>query len=195
LIVDIKSPTRRNALGIRQAGVPDAGTNKIDSLHMRRMIQLYIVVTGRRQRDHEAAAGHIYSQAHTHSLRPAQEHQFPRRAGGSRDRHCYRGDPARQKQVPRDDSDGNKAQRTRGRANSSQVQLVPTLSGDFIRACLYSISDNNSFLNSNKLPVTDCIALLHKYFHPSVVEPGYSLAVHRGGSQQSQTLPQPRAAV
>ena len=82
------------------------------------------------------------------------------------------------------------AEQTVRKYNSSR------LSGDFIRACLYSISDNNSFLNSNKLPVvTDCIALLHKYFHPSVVEPGYSLAVHRGGSQRSQTLPQPRAAV
>jgi len=38
-----------------------------------------------------------------------------------------------------------------------------------IRACLYSISDNNSFLNSNRKPITDCIALLQKYFHPSLV--------------------------
>ena len=58
----------------------------------------------------------------------------------------------------------------------------PRLSGDSIRACLYSISDNNSFLNSNKLPVTDCIALLQQYFHPSVVEPGYSLSIEEGVS-------------
>jgi hypothetical protein len=39
------------------------------------------------------------------------------------------------------------------------------LKEDDIRLCLYSIGDNNSFLNSNRKPITDCIALLEKYFH------------------------------
>lgn len=59
------------------------------------------------------------------------------------------------------------------------------ISADEIRACLYSISDNNSFLNSNKKPVTDCIQLLKKYFHPSVIEKedqgnSYSLSIQEG---------------
>lgn len=43
---------------------------------------------------------------------------------------------------------------------------------DTIRHCLYSISDNNSFLNSNKKPITDCIELLKHYFSPSRVSTG-----------------------
>lgn len=56
------------------------------------------------------------------------------------------------------------------------------LSADSLRLCMYSISDNNSFLNSNKKPVSDCIALLKEYFSPAVVEPGYSLAIDEGQS-------------
>jgi len=63
------------------------------------------------------------------------------------------------------------------------------LSADDIRSCLYSISDNNSFLNSNKKPVTDCIQLLKRYFHPSVVEAEYSLSIQEGisGARLSHT--------
>jgi hypothetical protein len=56
------------------------------------------------------------------------------------------------------------------------------VSAEEIRSCLYSISDNNSFLNSNRKPVTECILLLKKYFHPSVVEAGYSLSIEEGVS-------------
>lgn len=52
------------------------------------------------------------------------------------------------------------------------------LAPDMIRQCLYSISDNNSFLNSNKKPVEDCIALLHEYFSPRQIAEGYSLAIN-----------------
>lgn len=58
-----------------------------------------------------------------------------------------------------------------------------------LRHCLYSISDNNSFLNSNRKPVVDCIDLLEEYFHPDKVEPGFSLSVDEGvdGSRLSHT--------
>lgn len=54
------------------------------------------------------------------------------------------------------------------------------LSEDMIQQCLYSISDNNSFLNSNRKPITDCITLLKQYFHPKRVESGYSLDINEG---------------
>ena len=57
-----------------------------------------------------------------------------------------------------------------------------TLTADDIRQCLYSISDNNSFLNSNLLPIEECITLLYNYFHPKKIEKGYSLAIHEGDS-------------
>lgn len=54
------------------------------------------------------------------------------------------------------------------------------LPADTIRTCLYSISDNNSFLNGNKKPVTDMIELLKRYFSPNRVEEGYSLSIAEG---------------
>ena len=53
-------------------------------------------------------------------------------------------------------------------------------SEDVIRTCIYSISDNNSFLNSNKRPISLCIALLKKYFDPNKIETGYSLSIDEG---------------
>jgi hypothetical protein len=63
------------------------------------------------------------------------------------------------------------------------------LSADDIRMCMYSISDNNSFLNSNRKPVVDCIELLKEYFSPANVEPGYSLGIDEGvaGARLSHT--------
>lgn len=54
------------------------------------------------------------------------------------------------------------------------------LSEDDIRLCLYSICDNNSFLNSNRRPIDDCIDLLQLYFHPHSVSADYSLAIDEG---------------
>lgn len=56
------------------------------------------------------------------------------------------------------------------------------LSTEDIRLCLYSICDNNSFLNSNLLPIEDCIDLLNKYFQPSKISRAsdYSLAIQEG---------------
>lgn len=63
------------------------------------------------------------------------------------------------------------------------------LSEESIRSCLYSISDNNSFLNSNRKPITDCIDLLKKFFSPSNSDPQYSLSINEGssGSRLSHT--------
>jgi hypothetical protein len=54
------------------------------------------------------------------------------------------------------------------------------LSADAIRSCLYSISDNNSFLNSNKKPVDDCIELLKKYFSMENFDEQFSLSIDEG---------------
>lgn len=68
-----------------------------------------------------------------------------------------------------------------------------TLKEDDIRICLYSISDNNSFLNSNRKPITDCINLLQEYFRPSSTglerDPSSSLAIDlgSGGSRLSHS--------
>jgi hypothetical protein len=56
----------------------------------------------------------------------------------------------------------------------------PSYSQDDLERCLYSIGDNDSFLNSNRLPVDTCIALLQQYFHPDSIEDGYSLAIDEG---------------
>ena len=40
------------------------------------------------------------------------------------------------------------------------------LSKETIQLCLYSISDNNSFLNSNRRPILEFAELLHKHFLP-----------------------------
>lgn len=57
-----------------------------------------------------------------------------------------------------------------------------SLSGDTIRLCLYSITDNNSFLNSNRKPVLEVIELLKEYFSPDTVESQYSLSIQEGVS-------------
>jgi Protein of unknown function (DUF2009) len=46
--------------------------------------------------------------------------------------------------------------------------------------CLYSVCDNDSFLNSNRVPIDKMIRYLQKYFNPDTVEPGYSLAISAG---------------
>ena len=48
------------------------------------------------------------------------------------------------------------------------------LDEDTLQLCLYSISDNNSFLNSNRKPVLELRDLLVKYFEPSRFDPAYS---------------------
>jgi hypothetical protein len=64
-----------------------------------------------------------------------------------------------------------------------------SLGEDDIHTCLYSISDNNSFLNSNRLPVDKMIGYLEQYFDPKKVEEGYSLSIVEGndGSRLSHS--------
>jgi Protein of unknown function (DUF2009) len=69
-----------------------------------------------------------------------------------------------------------------------KVYANQRVSADAIRQCLYSISDNNSFLNSNKKPVEDCIALLFEYFHPTNCEPGYSLSINETNAKSLGTI-------
>jgi hypothetical protein len=54
------------------------------------------------------------------------------------------------------------------------------LSTDDIHLCLYSICDNNSFLNSNRVPIDKIIDYLTSHFSPTQVEDGYSLSIVSG---------------
>ena len=54
------------------------------------------------------------------------------------------------------------------------------ISSDIIRQCLYSITDNNSFLNSNKKPIDLCIKLLYDNFRANNIESNYSLSISQG---------------
>jgi hypothetical protein len=55
-----------------------------------------------------------------------------------------------------------------------------TLSSEDIHLCLYSVCDNNSFLNSNRVPVDKIIDFLETHFSPSTVQEGYSLSIVSG---------------
>lgn len=50
---------------------------------------------------------------------------------------------------------------------------------DILR-CIYSISDNNSYLLFNRDPVDRMIAYLSHFFRPDAAEPGASLAISGG---------------
>uniref|UniRef100_A0A7S2V695 B box-type domain-containing protein n=1 Tax=Fibrocapsa japonica TaxID=94617 RepID=A0A7S2V695_9STRA len=54
------------------------------------------------------------------------------------------------------------------------------ISAEDVRLCLYSICDNKSFLNSNRLPIDKMIGYLRKYFRPDQWEEGYCLAISSG---------------
>ena len=54
------------------------------------------------------------------------------------------------------------------------------LSSDDIHMCLYSICDNNSFLNSNRVPIDKVITFLTSHFSPTNIEEGYSLSIVSG---------------
>lgn len=59
------------------------------------------------------------------------------------------------------------------------------ISKEDIQLCLYSISDNNSYLRSNRDPVDKMITMLTTWFKPDSVEDGFSLAINsgRGGAR------------
>jgi hypothetical protein len=54
------------------------------------------------------------------------------------------------------------------------------LSSEDIHMCLYSICDNNSFLNSNRVPIDKVIDFLKDHFSPDSIEDGYSLSIISG---------------
>jgi len=54
------------------------------------------------------------------------------------------------------------------------------LSTEDIHLCLYSICDNNSFLNSNRVPIDKIISYLTKFFAPDNIQEGYSLSIVSG---------------
>ena len=54
------------------------------------------------------------------------------------------------------------------------------LSQEDIHLCLYSICDNNSFLNSNRVPIDKIIDYLTSHFTPTEAEEGYSLSIVSG---------------
>ncbi|EGZ24752.1 hypothetical protein PHYSODRAFT_539764 [Phytophthora sojae] len=55
-----------------------------------------------------------------------------------------------------------------------------SLSEEEIRLCLASISDSQSYLASNRSPITRMIDYLEKYFTPKKAEPGFSLEIRAG---------------
>ena len=66
-------------------------------------------------------------------------------------------------------------------ANSIVRKYASLLREEDVRVCLYSISDNNSFLNSNRKPITDCMLLLKQYFDPrKSLDAQYSLSIDTG---------------
>lgn len=54
------------------------------------------------------------------------------------------------------------------------------LSDEDILQCIYSISDNNSYLLFNRDPIDRMIHFFHRYFKPDSHEPGYSLGIQGG---------------
>jgi len=54
------------------------------------------------------------------------------------------------------------------------------LDKDAIKWCLYSISDNSSFLNSNRLPIDKMVAFLKDNFRAEAYDEGFSLAIAGG---------------
>lgn len=63
------------------------------------------------------------------------------------------------------------------------------LSSDDVHLCLYSICDNDSFLNSNRVPIDKVINYLQQFFSPGNYEEGYSLSIVDGqdGSRLSHS--------
>ncbi|GMF36553.1 unnamed protein product [Phytophthora fragariaefolia] len=55
-----------------------------------------------------------------------------------------------------------------------------SLSEEEIRLCLASISDSQSYLASNRSPITRMIDYLEKFFKPEKLEPGFSLEIRAG---------------
>jgi hypothetical protein len=70
-----------------------------------------------------------------------------------------------------------------------QKYRTSSLSSEDIHLCLYSICDNDSFLNSNRVPIDKIIEYLQHFFAPGKIEDGYSLSIVSGqdGSRLSHS--------
>ena len=65
-------------------------------------------------------------------------------------------------------------------AHLKQKYRTMKLNSEDIHLCLYSICDNNSFLNSNRVPIDKVIGYLQTFFEPSKIQKGYSLSIISG---------------
>lgn len=70
----------------------------------------------------------------------------------------------------------------RARDGLARKYRTKTLDEDSLLRCMYSISDNNSYLAFNRDPIDRMIMYLKMYFKPDGFEQGFSLAIH-GGSE------------
>ena len=66
-------------------------------------------------------------------------------------------------------------------SSSGPSRMATDLTAEEVRLCLYSLSDNQSFLNTNKRPIEECQALLERYFcEADGADPASSLAIDDG---------------
>ncbi|KAL6771975.1 hypothetical protein ACKKBG_A28500 [Auxenochlorella protothecoides x Auxenochlorella symbiontica] len=84
--------------------------------------------------------------------------------------------------VPRHEVQRRIKAKERAREVLARRHRSATLSEDDVLRCLYSISDNNTYLLFNRDPVDKMIGYLEAHFSPKKAEPGASLAI-QGGSQ------------
>ncbi|PNW82263.1 hypothetical protein CHLRE_06g278154v5 [Chlamydomonas reinhardtii] len=68
----------------------------------------------------------------------------------------------------------------RARETLSRRYRSNRLSEEDILTCIYSLSDNNSYLLFNRDPIDRFILYFHRYFKADTHEPGYSLAIQGG---------------
>ncbi|PNH09778.1 hypothetical protein TSOC_003592 [Tetrabaena socialis] len=78
-------------------------------------------------------------------------------------------------EIQRDIKVKERARETLGRRYRSA-----RLSDEDILSCIYSLSDNNSYLLFNRDPIDKVIAYFHRYFKADSHEPGYSLGIQGG---------------
>ena len=71
-------------------------------------------------------------------------------------------------------------QKEQARKTLSQRYRSAQLSEDDIFLCLYSISDNNSYLFFNRDPIDRMLAYMDRFFDPEWAEDGFSLAISGG---------------
>ena len=81
---------------------------------------------------------------------------------------------------PRHQIDREIKEKERARKTLAQRYRSEQLTEDDILLCLYSISDNNSYLFFNRDPIDRMLAYMDRYFDPDSAEEGFSLAISGG---------------